>query len=41
MTDEEYNGLKNADDGQFRTYRLALACTVDILYFMEILSQML
>ena len=29
ISNEEYMALRNADDGQLRTYRLALACTVE------------
>ena len=28
ISDEEFQALRNANDGQLRTYRLALACTV-------------
>jgi len=33
ITDEEFNALRNADDGTLRTYRLALACTVEYAQF--------
>jgi len=33
ISDEEYIALKNADDGQLRTYRLALACTGEYAAF--------
>jgi len=33
ISDEEYIALKNADDGRLRTYRLALACTVEYAQF--------
>ncbi|MFD0932400.1 reprolysin-like metallopeptidase [Psychroflexus salinarum] len=29
ISDEEFKALKNANDGELRTYRLALACTVE------------
>jgi hypothetical protein len=29
ISNQEYMALRNADDGQLRTYRLALACTVE------------
>jgi subtilisin-like proprotein convertase family protein len=33
MSDEQYLALRNADDGTLRTYRLALACTVEYSQF--------
>ncbi|NEV94727.1 T9SS type A sorting domain-containing protein [Psychroflexus sp. YR1-1] len=33
MSDEEFKSLKNANDGKLRTYRLALACTVEYAQF--------
>lgn len=33
MSDVEFKALKNADDGKLRTYRLALACTVEYAQF--------
>lgn len=33
VSDEEYRVLRNADDGQLRTYRLALACTGEYAQF--------
>ncbi|WP_299883413.1 reprolysin-like metallopeptidase [uncultured Lacinutrix sp.] len=33
VSDEEYRALRNADDGQLRTYRLALACTGEYAAF--------
>ena len=33
ISNEEYLALKNADDGQLRTYRIALACTVEYAQF--------
>ncbi len=33
ITDEEFNALRNANDGILRTYRLALACTVEYSQF--------
>ena len=33
ITNEKFNALRNADDGELRTYRLALACTVEYAQF--------
>ncbi len=33
LTDEEYTAQRNANDGVLRTYRLALACTVEYAQF--------
>ncbi|MBZ9652456.1 zinc-dependent metalloprotease [Psychroflexus montanilacus] len=33
ISDEDFKALKNADDGSLRTFRLALACTVEYAQF--------
>ncbi|MFP4844512.1 reprolysin-like metallopeptidase [Winogradskyella sp. PE311] len=33
ISDEDFNALRNANDGTLRTYRLALACTVEYAQF--------